>query len=85
MPRPAIERRIRWAGALIGAGLVVQLITFFFIHPLAFIAFLGVGCPLVAAGILIYLYALLESAPSPPDERPLQPNQSPGRRPDAAS
>ena len=85
MSRPRIERRIRWAGVLIGAGLVVQLITFFFIHPLAFITFLGLGCPLVAAGIVIYLYTLLESAPSPPSERPQQLNQSPGRRPDAAS
>ncbi|HEV2176168.1 MAG TPA: hypothetical protein VGW33_03050 [Terriglobia bacterium] len=74
MPRPRIERRIRWAGVLIGAGLIVQLITFFFIHPLAFITFLGIGCPLVAAGIVIYLYSLLENTPSPPDETPPQPD-----------
>jgi hypothetical protein len=53
------ERKIRWASILTGAGLVIQLGTFLVVHPLAFIAFLGIGCPLVAAGIVLYLLALL--------------------------
>jgi hypothetical protein len=36
---------------LIGAGLLVQLVTLLEVHPLAFVAFLGVGCPLVAAAL----------------------------------
>lgn len=53
-----IERRIRWSGLLVVAGLVVQMLTLPWTHPLAFMAFLLIGCPLVAAGILFYLYSL---------------------------
>jgi hypothetical protein len=55
----SIERNIRWSGILVVAGLIVQLLTLFITHPLAFVAFLLVGCPLVAAGILLYLYSLV--------------------------
>ena len=58
MGAPGIKRRIRRAGLLIGFGLLVQLLTFIWIHPLAFLTFLTLGCPLVAAGILLYLYTL---------------------------
>lgn len=53
------ERRIRWASLLVGAGLLVQLASLLIIHPLAFVAFLMIGCPLMAAGILLYLFSLL--------------------------
>ncbi len=59
MSPPTIERRIRWAGILIAAGLIVQMLTLLWTHPLAFVAFLLVGCPLVAAGVLLYLYSLV--------------------------
>lgn len=65
-PLTTIERRIRWAGLLIGLGLVVQLLSFIWIHPLAFIAFAVIGCPLVAAGVLLYLYALASHEPHHP-------------------
>ena len=52
------ERRIRWASFLVGAGLLVQLGSLLVVHPLAFVAFLVVGCPLMAAGILLYLFSL---------------------------
>ena len=53
-----IERRIRWSGMLVVTGLVVQMLTLLWTHPLAFMCFILVGCPLVAAGILYYLYSL---------------------------
>jgi hypothetical protein len=56
---PLIERRLRWAGLLIAVGLIVQLLTFIWVHPLAFIAFGVAGCPLVAAGVLLFLYSLV--------------------------
>jgi hypothetical protein len=59
MGAPGIKRRIRRAGLLIGLGLLVQLLTFVWIHPLAFLTFLTLGCPLVVAGILLYLYTLV--------------------------
>ena len=56
---PLVERRLRWAGFLIALGLIVQLMTFIWIHPLAFIGFAVVGCPLTGAGILLFLYSLV--------------------------
>jgi hypothetical protein len=53
-----IDRRIRWSGMLVVTGLVVQMLTLLWTHPLAFMCFILVGCPLVAAGILFYLYSL---------------------------
>ena len=58
MDTSATERRIRWASLLIGAGLLVQFGSLLLIHPLAFMAFLVIGCPLMAAGILLYLFSL---------------------------
>ena len=62
---PVVERRIRWASLLIVAGLLVQLASLLVIHPLAFVAFLTVGCPLVGIGIISYLVALVSSDSSP--------------------
>ena len=61
---PVVERRITWASVLIAAGLLVQLASLLVIHPLAFVAFLMVGCPLIGAGIVLYLLALLPAARS---------------------
>ena len=58
---PPIERRLRWAGLLIALGLIIQLLTFIWIHPLAFIAFAVIGCPLVLAGVLFYLYSVVSN------------------------
>ncbi len=69
MAAPLIESRIRWAGILIAAGLVIQLITFIWVHPLAFMAFILMSCPLVAIGILIYLYSLVATQSSPTQRR----------------
>jgi hypothetical protein len=59
MDASVTERRIRWASFLVGAGLLVQLGSLLIVHPLAFVAFLMVGCPLMAAGIVMYLFSLL--------------------------
>ena len=59
MERPIIEARIKWASLLIVAGLLIQLGTLFHVHPLAFVAFVVIGCPLVAAGVLLYLWSLV--------------------------
>ena len=59
MTMTSIERRIRWSGLLIVVGLIIQMLTLFWTHPLGFMCFLLVGCPLVAAGILLFLYSLV--------------------------
>lgn len=64
MPDLVIEKRIRWAGLLICPGLAVQLLSLIWIHPMSFMAFLMVGCPLVLGGVLLYLYSLLPGSGS---------------------
>lgn len=56
---PVIEKRIRWAGWLIALGLLVQLITLIWNHPLSFMAFILIGVPLMACGVLLFLYSLV--------------------------
>lgn len=63
MEVPVIERKIRLAGILVALGLIIQWLTLTRAHPLAFVAFLLIGCPLVGAGVLLYLYSLLTVAP----------------------
>jgi hypothetical protein len=59
MPGPKLARELWWAGSLIAAGLVVDLAVVWWNHPLAFIAFLAVACPLVVAGMLMFLWTLV--------------------------
>ena len=59
MEKSLIETRIKWASILIGAGLLIQMGTLFRIHPLAFVAFVVVGCPLIGAGGNLYLWSLV--------------------------
>lgn len=58
MTSSPLENRIRWSGFLVVTGIAVQLLTLTWVHPLAFMAFLMVGCPLTIAGVLLYLYSL---------------------------
>jgi len=53
-----IEKRIRWAGVLVIIGILVQILTMSWSHPLSFMAFLIIGCPLTLAGVLLYLFSL---------------------------
>lgn len=61
MAQLGIERRIHISGVLIGLGLFIQMLTLRWSHPLAFLAFLLIGTPLVAVGTLFYLYSLVAS------------------------
>ena len=59
MERSKLERRLRAAGALLLAGLIVELVTLFWSHPAAFLLFMFLGGILMFLGIAIYLLALL--------------------------
>jgi len=59
MSTVTIERRIRWSGMLIVLGLLLQMLTLLWTDPLAFMCFLMIGCPLVVAGMLLFLYSLV--------------------------
>ena len=55
---PGLRRLLRVAALLIVGGLVAQLVTLNWSHPIAFLWFLGLGVPLVVAGAATYLWAL---------------------------
>lgn len=63
-----IERRIRVAGMLLIAGLLVELVTLRWSHPTAFLFFLFLGGALMALGIAIYLFSLVSTENKPPAE-----------------
>jgi hypothetical protein len=56
-----IEKRIRLAGVLVIAGLLVELITLQWSHPTAFLFFLVLGGSLMALGIVVYLLTLISA------------------------
>ena len=55
------DRRLLVAVRLVLGGVVLQALTLFWNHPLSFLAFLGTGVPLSAAGIVAYLALVLSS------------------------
>jgi hypothetical protein len=54
-----LEKRLRIAGSLILAGLLVELLTLKWSHPTAFLFFLMLGGSLIAIGMLLYLYSIV--------------------------
>jgi len=54
-----IRIKLRRAGLLVAAGLLLDLLSMVPLHPLAFIAFVGLGVPLTAAGTIYFLLSLL--------------------------
>lgn len=61
MASERLEKHITRSGLLVAAGLAVQSITHFWVHPLAFMSFLVVGVPLVVLGILLFLISLISA------------------------
>ncbi len=54
-----MQKRIRISGMLVILGLVIQMATLFWNHPLSFMLFLLAGCPVTLAGMILYLYTLV--------------------------
>ncbi|MEP7010388.1 MAG: hypothetical protein ABJC13_08720 [Acidobacteriota bacterium] len=52
------DKRLRRAALLIAPGLAIQALTLSSAHPLAFIVFMFPGGFLVAAGIVMFLWAI---------------------------
>ena len=55
----SIETRLKRAGLIVAAGLLIQMLSLLPVHPLAFIAFVGVGVPVTGIGVLLFLLALI--------------------------
>ncbi len=62
MPDRARRSRTH-AGGWIAAGLAVQAVSFVLSGPPAFLIFALVGLPLVAVGVVRYLFSLLAGPP----------------------
>jgi hypothetical protein len=59
-PEPVwLEKRIRLAGLLLIAGLLVELVTLGWSHPAAFLFFMFFGGSLMGLGIAVYLISLV--------------------------
>jgi hypothetical protein len=61
---PVLSRRLKLSGLLVGAGLIVEAVTLLWQHPTAFLVFLFLGGTLVAAGVLVYLFAIATQPPA---------------------
>lgn len=57
--RKGIVGRLHMAGALIAVGLVVELATLFWIHPVSMTLFLCLGAVLVLAGMAVFLWSVV--------------------------
>jgi hypothetical protein len=51
--------RLRVAAVLISGGLLIEIATLRWAHPLAFIAYVALGGTLMLAGVLIYMWTAL--------------------------
>ena len=59
MTLETLHRRLKISGILISAGLLLEVATLYWAHPLTFIGFILLGGSLVGTGILLYLYAIV--------------------------
>jgi hypothetical protein len=54
-----IQRLLQVSSALVILGLLVEIVSLLWFHPLAFVLFAFVGASLIGLGILIYLASLV--------------------------
>ena len=64
----AFDRKLQISGMILIVGLIVEGLCLLSGSPIGFILFVGVGCLLIAIGMLYYLYSLA-STPSPSVKR----------------
>ncbi len=59
-----LANRLRISAALVLLGLVVELVSLTWRHPISFIVFVAVGGLAMAAGILFFFYSIV-TVPKP--------------------
>jgi hypothetical protein len=67
-----MHSRLRLAGIFIILGLIVQVLSLLWNHPLSFIAFITLGGLLLAIGIIVYLLTVVNMAANPEGPQPPQ-------------
>jgi hypothetical protein len=60
-----MESKLRQASLIIATGLLLQLLSLIPLHPLAFIAFVGIGVPVMGIGVLFFLFSLVNHTEEP--------------------
>jgi hypothetical protein len=58
----SLESKLRRAGLVIAGGLLLDLLSLVPLHPLAFIAFVGLGVPITLGGMTYFLLSLLSDS-----------------------
>lgn len=61
-PENVFKRRLRWAGICLILGLLIEIGSLGWSHPLAFTLFLGPGIGLVVLGAAIFLWAVFQQS-----------------------
>jgi hypothetical protein len=64
-----MKRLLRISSVLIILGLILEIVSLLWFHPLSFVLFAFVAGSLIGAGILVYLVSLLFAASGPGDSR----------------
>jgi|GEM_PF-688227 len=65
-PIPASVKRVRFAAVLMFIGLLTELFSLFWHHPLAFVLFAGIGLFAMIVGLLVFLSTIF-APPVPPE------------------
>jgi hypothetical protein len=55
----SVHSKLRLSGGLIAVGLLIEALSLLWNHPLSFIAFVVVGGALMALGMVVYLFTLV--------------------------
>jgi hypothetical protein len=64
-----IRRFLQVSSSLVILGLLVEIVSLLWIHPLSFVLFAFVGASLIGLGILVYLASLVFAATPPAENR----------------
>jgi polyferredoxin len=58
-PTPRLHQRLKVAAYLLIGGLLIEAVTLYWLNPLSFMLFIGLGGTLVGLGIIVYLVAIV--------------------------
>lgn len=64
-----IQKFLRISSVLVILGLLVELVSLVWFHPLAFVLFAFVGAGLIGLGVLVYLASLVFAGGAPQDSK----------------
>jgi len=69
LPVIGIRRFLQVSSSLIILGLLVEIVSLLWFHPLSFVLFAFVGVTLMGLGIMVYLLSLVFAVSSPARNR----------------